>query len=99
LNQLVCTRGDLPAGANAFPLVSGVTSLQVLYGVNSAGTANTVDTYMTATQVTANGRWANVISVQLALTFTNPLYTAANAGQTATITFQRTVGLMSVIGI
>ena len=82
-NQLVCTRGDLASPGNVFPLVSNVTSLQVLYGVNSAGTGNTVDTYMTATQVSAAGRWDNVISVQLQLTFINPLCASNYGGQTS----------------
>jgi type IV pilus assembly protein PilW len=98
-SDLVCTRDDLAAPGNQFPLVSGVTKLTVLYGVNSAGTGNTVDTYMNAAAVTATGRWANVVSVQLQLAFTNPLYTAAGLGQTATVNFQTDVGIMGVLGI
>ncbi len=99
-NQLVCTRGDLAGPNNVYPLINGVQKLTILFGVNSAGTTNNVDSYMTATQVTAQGRWPNVMSVQVHIIFTNPLYTAGgNGGQPATITFQRNIGVMGVVGI
>jgi type IV pilus assembly protein PilW len=82
-------------------LVGGVTNLSVLYGVktNAAATGNNVDTYMTATQVTAApGYWQSVISVQISLTFTNPLYIAAGQGQAPTITVQRVVDVMNQTG-
>jgi hypothetical protein len=82
-------------------LVSGVTNLSVLYGVktNGAAAGNNVDTYMNATQVTAApGYWQSVISVQISLTFTNPLYTAAGQGQAQTITIQRVVDVMNQTG-
>jgi type IV pilus assembly protein PilW len=81
-------------------LVSGVTNLSVLYGVktNAAATGNNVDTYMSAAQVTAGLYWQNVISVQISLTFTNPLYTAAGQGQAQTITIQRVVDVMNQTG-
>jgi type IV pilus assembly protein PilW len=99
-SDLVCRRDDITTGNNVFPLVSGVTALKVLYGVNSANTGNNVDTYMTATEVNTALLWNNVISVQVTLTFTNPLYSAANPqGQLPTLNFQRNIGVMSVIGI
>jgi type IV pilus assembly protein PilW len=93
-NQLVCTMNGTP-----YNLVSGVTNLSFLYGVkaNAAAAANDVDTYMNATQVTAAGLWSNVITVQVQLTFTNPLY-VANQGQPQTISVQRVVGVMSQTG-
>src|ERR1700733_2798806 len=53
-NQLVCTMNGTP-----YNLVSGVTNLQVLYGVkaNLAAVGNDVDTYMSADQVTAALLW------------------------------------------
>jgi type IV pilus assembly protein PilW len=76
--QLQCTDQN---GA-IYTLVSGVTRLSVLYGVktNLAAAGNNVDTYMNATQVTAGPYWQNVISVQISVTFTNTLYTAAGQG-------------------
>jgi len=93
--QLQCTDQN---GA-IYTLVSGVTNLSVLYGVNTAAGGNNVDTYMTAAQVSAPpGYWQNVISVQISLTFTNPLYTGAGQGQAQTITIQRVVDVMNQTG-
>jgi type IV pilus assembly protein PilW len=94
-NQLQCTDQN----GIAYTLVSGVTKLSVLYGVNTSGSGNNVDTYMNATQVTAApGYWQSVVSVQISLTFTNPLYTAAGQGQAQTITVQRFVDVMNQTG-
>jgi type IV pilus assembly protein PilW len=95
-NQLVCTMNG-----TAYNLVSGVTNLQVLYGVKANLTAvgNDVDTYMSADQVTAALLWNNVITVMVNLTFTNPLYVAtAPQGQPATMQIQRVIGVMSQTG-
>jgi type IV pilus assembly protein PilW len=80
-------------------LVSGVTNLSVLYGVKTnAAAGNNVDTYMTAAQVNAGAYWQSVISVQISLTFTNPLYTGAGQGQLPTIVVQRVVDVMNQTG-
>jgi type IV pilus assembly protein PilW len=92
VSQLVCTdETNTP-----YPLVNGVTNLAVLYGVSTSATNTTnVDTYMTAAQVTAATAWNNVISVKVTLTFTNPLYVAANPqGQLQTIAVQRYITIM-----
>jgi type IV pilus assembly protein PilW len=93
LSQLGCTRED----GTFYPLVYGVTNLSVLYGVNTSGSGNNVDTYMTATQVAAN--WGNVISVHIALTFENPLYTGPNLGQPQIFLIQRQISVMNRIGL
>jgi hypothetical protein len=54
---------------------------------------------MNAVQVTAGGNWNNVMSVQITLTFTNPLYTAPGLGQLPTLSFQRNVAVMGATGI
>jgi type IV pilus assembly protein PilW len=95
--QLVCIMNG-----TQYTLVSGVTQLTVLYGVkaNAAATGNSVDTYMTATQVTGDPSgplWSNVVSVQVALTFTNPMY-AANPNQPPTFQVQRVIGVMNQSG-
>jgi type IV pilus assembly protein PilW len=96
LSQLGCWRED----GVFYPLVNGVTNLSVLYGVNTSGSGNNVDTYMTATQVTAAAAWNSVISVRIALTFANPLYYAANAeGQKATFVINRQISIMNQIGL
>ena len=94
VSQLVCTMNG-----THYPLVSGVTQLAVMYGVNTLGSGGNVDTYMNAVQVTAGGNWNNVMSVQITLTFTNPLYTAPGLGQLPTLSFQRNVAVMGATGI
>jgi type IV pilus assembly protein PilW len=93
-NQLICTMNG-----TQYNLVSGIANLNFLYGVkaNAAATANDVDTYMNATQVTAAGLWGNVITVLVQLTFTNPLY-VPNQGQPQTVSIQRVVGVMNQTG-
>jgi type IV pilus assembly protein PilW len=92
--QLVCTMNG-----TQYNLVNGVTNLSFLYGVkaDAAAAENDVDTYMNATQVNAAGLWGSVISVQVQLTFTNPLY-VANQGQPQTISIQRVVDVMNETG-
>ncbi|HVC02742.1 MAG TPA: PilW family protein [Steroidobacteraceae bacterium] len=98
--DLQCTL-TVGAGAPALiTLVSGLTNIAVLYGVqtNSASGNNSIDTYLNANQVTAGNYWPDVISVEVALTFTNPLY--GQPGQTnQTITFRRVIDLMNKAGV
>jgi type IV pilus assembly protein PilW len=79
-------------------LVSGIQNLRVLYGVitNPALGNGAVDTYLRADQMTATN-WTNVVSVQVTVTFVNPL--AGQPGQPATIPFQRVVGVMNRTGV
>jgi type IV pilus assembly protein PilW len=87
-------------------LVEGVEKLQILYGVATTGTnGNSVDTYMTAAQVTADvttNRWLDVSSVKVILTFTNPLYLQPGGqptpGQQPTVQFERVIGIMNRAG-
>jgi type IV pilus assembly protein PilW len=96
VGQLICTREN----GTQYPLVSGVANLSVLYGVNTTGSGNNVDTYMTAATVTSSSNWNNVISAHIALTFTNPLYVAsAPQGQSPTFVLQRTVAVMNQTGL
>jgi type IV pilus assembly protein PilW len=92
--QLVCTMNGTP-----YTLVNGVTNLSVLYGVktNVAAAGNNVDEYLNASQMSAIN-WQNVISVQISLTFLNPLYSAAGQGQAQFITVQRVVDVMNQTG-
>ncbi len=85
-------------------LVSGLTNITILYGVqtNSTSGNNSIDAYLNASQVAAGSYWPDVISVQVALTFTNPLYGTGN-GQTTqaspTIVFRRVIDLMNKAGV
>jgi len=96
--QLLCALN----GNAAVPLVNGIQSLEVFYGVNrNAPTVNyNVDTYLTADQMNAagaaGGDWMNISSVRIVLTFTNPL--AGQPGQQPTITFERVVPVMGRAG-
>jgi type IV pilus assembly protein PilW len=97
-SQLVCTMNG-----TQYNLVNGVTQLSILYGVKaSAGASgNSVDTYMSADQVTANNLWGSVISALVQLTFTNPMYVASqttNAVNQPTVSLQRVIGVMNQTG-
>lgn len=87
--QLTCT-SSFTAGASALVMVSGVSSMTVLYGVDTGGTGS-VGEYQTATQVTAAGSWSNVRTLQITIAFVNPL--ASVAGQPATLSMTRIVGV------
>jgi type IV pilus assembly protein PilW len=90
-NDLYCQLN----GGTAVPLVNGLTAMQIYYGV-ATGADNNVTEYLTAAQVTAGGYWSNVTSVQVTLTFTNPL--ASQPGQPATVAFTRVVSVMGRVG-
>ena len=92
-NQLYCqVQPGTGSGWNPpVALVSGVTDMQVFYGVNTSGTDNNVDTYIPAGSMTA-GNWQSVGSVMVVLTFQNPLY--GSPGQSQSITFRRVIGVM-----
>jgi type IV pilus assembly protein PilW len=101
--QLLCSLN----GAAAVPLVDGVQSLEVFYGVNrnTPSVNYNVDTYLTADQMDAagpvGGDWMNVSSVRIVLTFTNPLCATpatCEPGQPATLTFERVVPVMGRSG-
>ena|ERR1700722_10008744 len=104
--QLICTREDgtqytLVGGTTAPPSGLDITGMSILYGVRADPTqpGNNVDTYMSAAQVNGATLWGSVISVQIQLTFTNPLYNAANPGlQPQTFQISRVIGVMSQTG-
>ena len=90
-------------GAAATPLVSGLTNLQILYGVKTDFSLNNgaVDSYLTASEMLVAANWANVICVKITLTFANPLYNAVTPGLNIpqTISFTRVVGVMRDTGV
>jgi len=74
-----------------------VPGMTVLYGI-ATGTDNNVTEYQTQAQV---GNWSNVTSVEVTLTFVNPLYMQSGQvvnGQPATVTFSRVIGVMGRVG-
>lgn len=88
-------------------LVSGVTNLQILYGVKRANALTgdySADTYLTAANMSrgnastyGNGDWDNITSVRIILTMANPLF--PQAGQPQTIPFERVVTVMGRGGV
>jgi type IV pilus assembly protein PilW len=105
--QLVCTMngkaysiiGTVPSASGNFTGVV-VTNMSILYGVTTGSSPNNVDTYYSAGAVP---NWSNVISVQVTLTFTNPMYTTQAQAQGSTVpptlSFQRVITVMSQAGI
>lgn len=85
----------------AVALVNGVTYMTIYYGV-ATGSDNNVTEYLTAAQVTAGGYWPDVTSVQVKLTFNNPLAMQSGqavAGQSSTVAFTRVIGIMNRVGV
>jgi type IV pilus assembly protein PilW len=83
------------------PLISGLSSMQIYYGVqtNAGLSNNSVDTYMDANAVAAGNYWSSVKSVKITLIFANPL--AGQAGQTKAaqkfISFTRVIDVMNKV--
>ena len=97
--NLNCTLVIGSAAPVTVPLISGLNSMQIYYGVetNTALSNNSVDTYLDANHVTD---WSKVLSVKITLTFFNPLF--GQPGQTNAafkfITFTRVVDVMNRTG-
>jgi type IV pilus assembly protein PilW len=79
-------------------LITGVTNLQILYGVNGTGTISNVDRFLTASQMTV-ADWTHVICVKVTLTFDNSVLHKSDPGQPATIPFTRVITVMSQGGV
>jgi type IV pilus assembly protein PilW len=101
--DLACQLQNSAAGTNnTVYLVSGVTQLQVLYGVqtNPAVNNGSADTYLDAASVGIY--WSKIVSVKITLTFVNPLY-GSLAGQSMTvpptIQFTRVIDVMNKTGV
>jgi type IV pilus assembly protein PilW len=87
-SELLCSTDG---GVTTTPLVGNVTGMDVRYGTDSADSGH-VDRYLSADQVKAAGLWPRVRSVQLTLTFANPL---ARPGEPATVVWVQTIDLMN----
>ncbi|HVY22212.1 MAG TPA: PilW family protein [Steroidobacteraceae bacterium] len=93
--QLVCTMNN-----TQYTLVNGVTSMTILYGVNTQGIKGNganADTYKKASQMTATD-WGNVATVTVTLEFNNPLYSASQTAQKQTLKITRAIGVMTNLG-
>jgi type IV pilus assembly protein PilW len=99
-NYLTCTlwlNGNQPITVS---LVPGITNMQVLYGVESGNgvSTNSIDAYINASLVTSGNLWSQVRSVQVTLTFINPMW--GQPGQTSQyINFTRNIAVMYKTGV
>lgn len=99
-NYLTCQLWVNGGNPTTVALVPGITGMSVLYGVETGNglASNSVDTYLTADLVTAGSLWPQVRSVQVTLTFVNPLF--GQPGQTSpTVTFVRNIAVMYKTGV
>jgi len=95
--QLQCTLWSL--SNNAFvttPLVNGVQSLTIQYGVNTIGAgANSCADRYKATKDMQTADWSNVCSVKVTLTFANPFN--PKGGAKPTLNFTRVIAVMNQV--
>jgi type IV pilus assembly protein PilW len=98
-NYLTCTVWVNANNPITVSLVPGISSMSILYGVESGNgvASNSVDAYLTADLVTAGILWPQVRSVQVTLTFVNPM--AAQPGQPPTVSFTRNIAVMYKTGV
>jgi type IV pilus assembly protein PilW len=92
-NQLMCQVN----GGTAQPLVSGVTAMNILYGVATAGTTSAVQ-YVTAAALNGPSppaTWTQVVSAQVKLTFTTVATSAGANIMPMTVTLTRTIDLLN----
>jgi type IV pilus assembly protein PilW len=95
--QLVCQVFNNGTALAAQPLVNNVKSMTVLYGVDTNGDSS-ADEYISAANMTAT-YWNAVVSIQITLTFTDPLTGVTAPGAVATVnpTLTRTIDLLNKI--
>ncbi len=97
-NQLVCTvttNGGAPS--SALVLANNVTSMSIMYGVDTTN-SKTTNAYLTAADVTTGAMWMNIRTVQVTLNFctANVLNPAAAYTSTCPTTpWVQTINLMS----
>ena len=88
-NELQCSTDG---GTTNTPLVSGVTSMTVLYGTDTLGDGQALQ-YLGAAAVTTNSWWPQVRTARITVNLANPF--AAQAGQPATIAWTQVINLMN----
>jgi type IV pilus assembly protein PilW len=95
--NLNCTLILNGAAQPVIPLINGLNSMQIYYGVqtNTGVSTNSIDTYMDANAVGASLNWSNVKSVKIRLTFINPMFGQAGQAAQQFITFERVIDVMN----
>jgi type IV pilus assembly protein PilW len=102
--NLQCVLSTNGTAAAAVTLVTGVTNMQIQYGVqtNASSGTNSVDAYLDAPNVNATPYWNSIISVKITLTMVNPLH-GTLPGQSlslpATTQITRVVAVMNKTGV
>lgn len=89
--SLSCSETVDAGAATVTPLVSGISAMNVRFGVDTLGDGSAFQ-YQTASATTS---WDKVKSVQVTLTFINPLQ--GQPGQPATISYSRVIAVMNTI--
>jgi type IV pilus assembly protein PilW len=97
--MLVCTVSSSVLAATDIPLVNGVQYMSVLYGIkrSTGDTGSCADTYLNASQmapVAFPNDWMNVCSINVSISYTNPL---APAGPP--IIINRVIATMTAAGV
>jgi|GEM_PF-488705 len=97
-NQLQCTVTSIVANVATGPntplaLATRVKSMNILYGVDVAGTG-TVSSYLSANAVQAAGLWANVRTAQITLNFFTPNVLNPAVTLTTSTPWLQTINLM-----
>jgi type IV pilus assembly protein PilW len=92
---LTCTFSSNSIAAVNVPLVNGVKSLAILYGIKRSAidTGSCADTYLNAGQMLVTD-WSNVCSIQLKASFINPLDPTG-----AVIPVTRVIAVMNWAGV
>jgi len=90
--QCAVALGNAAAGTPQ-TLVTGVSNFTVLYDVNTGTSTAPTYEYQNATTVASNSLWNEVQSLNILLTFTNPLYSAQAGGSATLPQISRTVAL------
>lgn len=92
---LTCTFSSNTIAAADVPLVNGVKSLAILYGIKRSAidTGSCADTYLNASQMLP-ADWSNVCSIQLTASFINPLNPTG-----ALIPLTRVIAVMNLAGV
>ena len=103
-STLQCKLTDTGGTVAATPqdLVSGLTNMQIWFGVKTSGTGdNNVDTYLRPSEMGGAGsiNWLNITSVRIQLTFLNPLAAPSAPAAQKTIDFERVIAVMSRAGV
>jgi type IV pilus assembly protein PilW len=82
--------------AKDIPLVNGVQSLSIQYGIkrNPTDTGSCADTYLTANQMVLPNDWVSVCSINVSMSFINPLNPAGPP-----IVIQRVIATMNAAGV